>query len=161
MFRIGTVRQTQFPVLIGLVHDAVQHLYLELSLVIPQRHENTDLRHIGEYRFFLFLPLLRVGKASGTVGFHQALLVTLVTDLPQNIFGTTAMRQPFLLSLGKMDHTPGRSCSLPEFIFLDSVQFELQIFLLRFQYYDLVRQIRTFFMLPLVGFLIIDLGVAL
>ena len=84
-----------------------------------------------------------------------------VTDLPQNIFGTTAMRQPFLLSLGKMDHTSGRSCSLPEFIFLDSVQFELQIFLLRFQYYDLVRQIRTFFMLSLVGFLIIDLGVAL
>ena len=36
---IGTVRQTQFPVLIGLVHDTVQHLYLELSLVIPQRHE--------------------------------------------------------------------------------------------------------------------------
>ena len=71
------------------------------------------------------------------------------------------MRQPFLLSLSKMDHTSGRSCSLPEFIFLDSVQFELQIFLLRFQYYDLVRQIRTFFMLSLVGFLIIDLGVAL
>ena len=157
VLRVGTVRQTQLPVRIGLVHDAVQHLDLELSLIVPQRNQNTDLRHIREYRLFLFFSLRCIGKASGSVGLHQTLLTGLVADLTQDILRSAAMGQAISLSLCEMDQTSRRTRSFPEFILFDPVQFELQVLFFRFQHYDLICQIRTFLVLPLVGFLIIDL----
>ena len=157
MLLVGTVCQTQLPVGIGLVHDAVQHLDLELSLIVPQRNENTDLRHIREYRLFLFFSLCCIGKASGSVGLHQTLLAGLVADLTQDILRSTAMGQAIPLSLCEMDQASRRTCGFPEFILFDPVQFELQVLFFRFQHYDLICQVRTFLVLPLVGFLIIDL----
>ena len=157
VLRVGTVRQTQFPVGIRLIHDAVQHLDLEFSFIVPQRNQNADLRHIREYRLFFLFPLLRIRKASGSVGLHQALLATLVADLTQDILRSATMGQAIPLSLCEMDQTSRRTRGFPEFILFDPVQFELQVLFFRFQHYDLVCQIRTFFVLPLVGFLIIDL----
>ena len=33
---IGAVRQAEFPVLVGLVHDRIQHFHLEFFLIIPK-----------------------------------------------------------------------------------------------------------------------------
>ena len=96
VLRVGTVRQTQFPVGIRLIHDAVQHLDLEFPFIVPQRNQNADLRHIREYRLFFLFPLLRIRKASGSVGLHQALLATLVADLTQDILGDGTMGPPTL-----------------------------------------------------------------
>ena len=81
VLRVGTVRQTQFPVLIRLIHDAVQHLDLELSPIVPQWNQNTDLRHIREDCLFLHFALFGIRKTAGAVGFHEALLMALVAEL--------------------------------------------------------------------------------
>ena len=81
MLRVGTVRQAELPVFVGLVHHGIDHLGQEILRGIIEGHQNTEGHHARKHRLPLPLRLLRAWKALGTVMLHGLMLSLLVAHL--------------------------------------------------------------------------------
>ena len=68
---IGTVRQTELPVFIGLRQHGVYHRRQKFLRCIVKRHQNADLHRSFKYGFPFFFRLFRRRKAVRTVAFHD------------------------------------------------------------------------------------------
>ena len=130
---IRTVRQAKLPVLVGLVHHRIQHFDLEFFFVIPEGHQNTDLRHSGEYRLPFFLSPCFIGEAFGSELLHCFFFVLFVSNFVEHAFYTPTIFDTILLADAEMHGLPQRRRSFPKLIVFNAIQFELQIILLSFQ----------------------------
>ena len=95
---IGAVRQTKLPVLIGLVQHRFQHCGLKLSLIVPERHQNTDLHHLGKDCFSLLCRPLCIGEAGGSELLHRPVFPPLIVQLTDHAAQVTAVSQPVPLT---------------------------------------------------------------
>ena len=95
---VGAVRQTKLPVLIGLVQHRIKHCGLKLSLIVPERHQNTDLHHMGKYGFSLRCCAPFIGEAVGSELLHRLAFPPLVVQLPDHTAQISAVSQPVPLT---------------------------------------------------------------